>query len=255
MARERAAFPGGASRRALDEGGHPRRRRVPGARRLRLRRGARPRRQDLDRLRQQGHHVSRSDRPRRAELPAKGRDPRGPSSPAARRRPLRDPRALPDVPRHVRVDQGVGCRLRLLPAGHRRVGASAFADPTFTWRSVRMEPDDLYESLREAHPDMAIAGGFMREECMRALPRVARHAGPATAGGPSSFAEAATARRDWKRRDNTERFSMSVRGGGTGRWRPVKIQRPRVADRRAARLDPCRPRRPGSMSRSPRGIC
>ena len=29
-----------------------------------------------------------------------------------------------------------------------------------------MEPDELYESLCEAHPDMAIAGGFMREECL-----------------------------------------------------------------------------------------
>lgn len=35
----------------------------------------------------------------------------------------------------------------------------------FTWRSVRIEPDELYESLREAHPDMAIQPGFMREEC------------------------------------------------------------------------------------------
>jgi guanine deaminase len=38
--------------------------------------------------------------------------------------------------------------------------------PVFTWRSVRIEPDELYESLREAHPAMAIAGGVMREECL-----------------------------------------------------------------------------------------
>ncbi|HUF56727.1 MAG TPA: hypothetical protein VMM55_09235, partial [Thermohalobaculum sp.] len=50
----------------------------------------------------------------------------------------------------------------------RDIGAwgAGHANSTFTWRSVRMEPDELYEALREAHPDMAIAGGFMREECL-----------------------------------------------------------------------------------------
>ena len=38
--------------------------------------------------------------------------------------------------------------------------------PVFTWRSVRIEPDQLYQFLREAHPEMAIAGGFMRDKCM-----------------------------------------------------------------------------------------
>jgi tRNA(Arg) A34 adenosine deaminase TadA len=38
--------------------------------------------------------------------------------------------------------------------------------PVFTWRSVRIEPDELYQSLREAHPSMAIQGGFEREECL-----------------------------------------------------------------------------------------
>lgn len=42
------------------------------------------------------------------------------------------------------------------------------AGPVFTWRSVRIEPDELYQSLRDAHPTMAIQGGFLREEC-RAL--------------------------------------------------------------------------------------
>jgi tRNA(Arg) A34 adenosine deaminase TadA len=36
----------------------------------------------------------------------------------------------------------------------------------FTWRSVKIEPDELYQSLREAHPTMAILGGFQREECL-----------------------------------------------------------------------------------------
>jgi hypothetical protein len=30
---------------------------------------------------------------------------------------------------------------------------------------VRIEPDELYLSLREAHPTMAIQGGFQREGC------------------------------------------------------------------------------------------
>lgn len=40
------------------------------------------------------------------------------------------------------------------------------AGPVFTWRSVRIEPDELYEALRDAHPTMAIAGGFLRDECL-----------------------------------------------------------------------------------------
>ena len=39
------------------------------------------------------------------------------------------------------------------------------AGKVFTWRSVKIEPDELYDSLREAHPTMAIQGGFLREEC------------------------------------------------------------------------------------------
>ena len=104
-----------------------------------------PGRQDHHRLRQQGCYLPRPNRPRRAELPAKAalreghRHLRpGPSSTR--------PRAVSDVPRHVRVDQGLGRGLRLPPAGHRGLGR-AHSGRVFTWRSVRMEPDELYESL------------------------------------------------------------------------------------------------------------
>jgi tRNA(Arg) A34 adenosine deaminase TadA len=39
------------------------------------------------------------------------------------------------------------------------------AGAVFTWRSVTIEPDELYAFLREAHPTMAIRSGFLREEC------------------------------------------------------------------------------------------
>jgi tRNA(Arg) A34 adenosine deaminase TadA len=42
----------------------------------------------------------------------------------------------------------------------------AHAGPVFTWRSVQIEPDELYGFLSEAHPTMAIEGGFMREACL-----------------------------------------------------------------------------------------
>jgi tRNA(Arg) A34 adenosine deaminase TadA len=55
-----------------------------------------------------------------------------------------------------------GCYQRDIGAwGREHAGA------VFTWRSVGVEPDQLYEALREAHPGMAIQGGFMREDCQR----------------------------------------------------------------------------------------
>jgi tRNA(Arg) A34 adenosine deaminase TadA len=39
------------------------------------------------------------------------------------------------------------------------------AGAVFTWRSVRIEPDELYGFLRDAHPTMAIRSGFLRDEC------------------------------------------------------------------------------------------
>jgi tRNA(Arg) A34 adenosine deaminase TadA len=40
------------------------------------------------------------------------------------------------------------------------------ANATFSWRSVMIEPTELYTYIREAHPTMAIVGGFMRTACL-----------------------------------------------------------------------------------------
>jgi tRNA(Arg) A34 adenosine deaminase TadA len=40
------------------------------------------------------------------------------------------------------------------------------ANATFSWRSVLIEPTELYTYIRHAHPEMAILGGFLRTACM-----------------------------------------------------------------------------------------
>ena len=43
------------------------------------------------------------------------------------------------------------------------------AGPTYTWRSVSVEPEEMFRQfLWEAHPDLEIVGGFLADEC-RAL--------------------------------------------------------------------------------------
>src|SRR3989304_7462664 len=43
-----------------------------------------------------------------------------------------------------------------------RAWAKEHAGPTFTWRSVSVEPEEMYRQfLWEAHPDLAIEGGFL----------------------------------------------------------------------------------------------
>src|SRR3990170_4551956 len=47
-----------------------------------------------------------------------------------------------------------------------RAWAKEHAGPTYTWRSVSVEPEEMYRQfLWEAHPDLEIVGGFLADDC------------------------------------------------------------------------------------------